>query len=59
MRRVHLGTAPRTMSTFALAADPIRPWDVLLSPDAEHRVQTRDDTRVVLGSTVDGLPATI
>ena len=47
------------MSVFTLAVDPIRSWDVLLSPYIEYRVQTRDDKRVVLGSTVDGLPATI
>ncbi len=47
------------MTTFTLAADPIRSWDVLLSPEIEYRVQMRDDKRVVLGGTVDGLPATI
>lgn len=47
------------MSTFTLAVDPIRSWDVLLSPDIDYRVRTRDDKRVVLEGVAGDLPATI
>ncbi len=47
------------MSNFVLAADPVRPWNTLLSSSNPFSLGTLDDRALVLNGSVSGLPATI
>lgn len=47
------------MSNFVLAADPVRPWNTLLSGSNQFGLGGSDDRGLVLNGSVSGLPATI
>ena len=47
------------MSNFVLAADPVRPWNTLLSGSNQFSLGGADDRGLVLNGSVSGLPATI